>query len=41
MMACEQTNTHEKVAQAVAEAMKETIKALAAAGAERSQNAGP
>ena len=40
-MASVLTNTHEVIAQAVAEAMRAAIQAIAAAGAERYQNTGP
>ena len=40
-MASEQTNTHEVISQAVAEAMRTTIQAKAVAGNERAQNTGP
>ena len=40
-MASEQTNTNEAVVQAVAEATRAAIQAMAVAGAERTQNAGP
>ena len=37
-MASKQTNTHEVIDQAVAEAMTATVQAMAKAGTERSQN---
>ena len=40
-MASEQTNTNETIAQAVAEATRAAIQAMAVAGAERAQNMGP
>ena len=40
-MASEQTNTHEVMAQAMAEPMRTAIQGMAAAGNERPQNMGP
>ena len=40
-MASEQTNSSEAITQAVAEAKRVAIQAMAEAGAERTQNAGP
>ena len=40
-MASEQTNTNEAIVQAVAEERRAPIQAMAVAGAERTQNAGP
>ena len=40
-MASEQTNKHEVIAQAVAEATQAAMQAMAAAGNERAQNIGP
>ena len=41
IMASEQTNTNEAIAQAVAKATKATIQTMAVAGAERAQNVVP
>ena len=41
MIASEQTNTHEVIAQAVAEATRAAIQVLIAAGTKRPQNTGP
>ena len=40
MMASKQTNTHEVITQAVAEAMRAAIQAMSAAESERAQNTG-
>ena len=40
-MASEQTNMYEVIAQAVAEAVRAAMQAMAAAGNERAQNMGP
>ena len=40
-MATEQTNANEAIGQAVAQATKAAIQAMAVAGPERTQNAGP
>ena len=40
-MASKQTNTHEVIAQAVAEAIRAAIQAMGTAGNEKAQNTGP